>query len=405
MMESLVIHIVGGLYRELCMRPGWREVYGSAGRAASAIAAAGGKASLHGYADSVAQDALMQRGALEHFNVNLTSVSDATTFHYVHGLATPTISAQSLQATAIEIEQVHVIRFGMLEGDAVVRATWAVYDPQNVSAPVHFSHNGSTATHLALVLNRYEARVLSGVDGTPEEMAQALAKAGGAEVVIIKLGPQGALVCTRSAISYVPAYRTPRVWKIGSGDTFVANFAYHWMSGKTAEVAARLASKSTAFYCQHNGFVNPAQLAAYEPEPVLLSQRCREGYRPRVYLAGPFFSLAQLWLIEQARDQLDALGLDVFSPFHDVGHASASDVAEKDLAAIDNCDILFAIADGLDSGTMYEIGHAKAKGKAVVIYCENESEGALKMMLGAGCIISNDYVSAVYQTLWKAIEL
>lgn len=387
------------------MRPGWREIYGSASRAASAIAASGGKVYLHGYADSIADEVLKQRGAVEGFELELTVVPDATTFHYVHGLATPTIAAQPRQVDELTITQKRVIRFGMLEGDAVVHATWAVYDPQNVFAPVHFTQNGSTATHLALVLNRYEARVLSGVDGSPEQVAQALTSSGGAEVVIIKLGPQGALVYTNGVASYIPAYRTERVWKIGSGDTFVANFAYHWMSGKSAADAAALASRATAYYCEFKGFAAQTQLESYAPQPVILSPRCRDGYRPKVYLAGPFFTLAQLWLVEQAREQLQALGLDVFSPYHDVGHASASDVAEKDLAAIDNSDLLFAVADGLDSGTMYEIGHAQAKGKPVVIYAENEPDNALKMMLGAGCIISKDYVSAVYQTLWRAIEL
>ncbi|OEZ61253.1 5-dehydro-2-deoxygluconokinase [Duganella sp. HH105] len=404
-MGCMDIHVVGGLYREVCMRPGWVEIYGSAGRAASAIAAAGGKVCLHGYADDLAKSALEQRGALEGYDLNLTAVPDATTFHYVHGLATPTISVQARQDSAITIQQDHVVRFGMLEGDAVVHAKYAVFDPQNVTDPVHFAQNGSTAEHLALVLNRYEAKVLSGVDGSPEQMAIALAKDSGAEVVIIKLGPQGAFIYTPSGTSQIPAYRTGQVWKIGSGDTFVANFAYHWMSGKSASDAAGLASKATAFYVEFKGFATPAQLAGYDPRPVTLSARCLDGYRPRAYLAGPFFTLAQLWLVEQAREQLRALGLDVFSPYHDVGHASASDVAQKDLGAIDERDIVFAIADGLDSGTMYEIGHARAKGKAVVIYCENEPDGRLKMMLGAGCIINGDYVSAVYQTLWNAIEL
>ncbi|WP_228893946.1 PfkB family carbohydrate kinase [Pseudoduganella aquatica] len=404
-MDNTCIHVVGGLYREECMRPGWREIYGSAGRAASAIAAAGGKACLHGYADTLASDNFLQRAALEQYKVNLTDVADATTFQYVHGLGTPTITTQAASHPSLTISQERVVRFGMLEGDAVVHANFAVYDPQNVSNPRHFAENGSTATHLALVLNRYEAAVLSGIDGSPLEMAQALVSASRAQVVIIKLGPQGALVYADGQEAQVPAFRTDKVWKIGSGDTFVANFAHHWMSGQPAGQAAILASRATAYYCQFRGFATPGQLAAYWPTPVELSARCLKGYRPKVYLAGPFFTLAQLWLVEQAREQLHALGLDVFSPYHDVGHASANDVAAKDLAAIDNCDVLFAIADGLDSGTMYEIGHAQARQKSVVIYCENEADNHLKMMVGAGCIVSKDYVSAIYQTLWTAIEL
>lgn len=403
-MTTPLITVVGGLYQEVCMRPGWREVYGSAGRAASTIAAAGGSASLMGYADARAREILSSRAALEGFQLNLVAAETATTFTYTHGLATPGISTPADSCAPLIIDSDYVIRFGMLEADAIVKAKYAVYDPQNVSDPVHFAHNGSTAEHLALVLNRYEAARLSNVDGSPLEMAEALAAATDAQVVIIKLGPQGALVLENGTATSIPAFRTEKVWKIGSGDTFVASFACRWMAGDAAASAAMYASKATAFYCEHRGFPTAAQVAAYSCAPVRMSERCVGGYRPKVYLAGPFFSLAQLWMVEEARTQLNALGLDVFSPYHDVGHASAADVASKDLAAIDSSDVLFAIADGLDPGTMYEIGHANAKGKTVIIYCENVADGDLKMMLGAGCTVVGDYVSAVYQTLWKAIE-
>jgi hypothetical protein len=403
-MTTAAITVVGGLYQEVCMRPGWREIYGSAGRAASAIAAAGGRVSLFGYADSRARDILNSRAALDGFQFKATAAKTATTFVYTHGLATPVISSPEHTYPPLAIEAENVIRFGMLEADAVVKAKYAVYDPQNVSNPVHFAQNGSTAEHLALVLNKYEAAMLSNVDGTPLQMAKALAASTNAEVIIIKLGPQGALVLDNGTATNIPAFRTKTVWKIGSGDTFVANFAYRWMAGDAASTAALYASKATAFYCEHRGFATAAQVAMYFPNPVRMSDRCVGGYRPKVYLAGPFFSLAQLWMVEEARSQLHALGLEVFSPYHDVGHASAADVASKDLAAIDRSDVLFAIADGLDPGTMYEIGHANAKGKAVIIYCENVADGDMKMMLGAGCTVVKDYVSAVYQTLWKAIE-
>jgi nucleoside 2-deoxyribosyltransferase len=81
-----------------------------------------------------------------------------------------------------------------------------------------------------------------------------------------------------------------------------------------------------------------------------------------VYLAGPFFDLAQVWLIEQARANLREMGLEVFSPYHDIGLGSANDVVAKDLEGIDASHLVFAIADGLDPGTLYEIGYARTKG-------------------------------------------
>ncbi|MBN0523972.1 nucleoside 2-deoxyribosyltransferase, partial [Pseudomonas aeruginosa] len=87
-----------------------------------------------------------------------------------------------------------VLRFGMIDGTAVVNADFAVFDPQNADEPESFSANGSTAKHLALVLNRHEANLLlPGSRGlSPQDITAALAKQENAEVVVIKMGPLGA---------------------------------------------------------------------------------------------------------------------------------------------------------------------------------------------------------------------
>ncbi|MFZ6654732.1 PfkB family carbohydrate kinase [Undibacterium sp. TJN19] len=404
-MTNNTINIVGGIYQEICMRPDWREIYGSAGRAASAISQLGGKVILHGYADSMASAALESRSALENFDLAILPTTKGITFHYAHGLATPIISYLKLPLDPIAVTADRVIRFGMIETEAIVVADFVVYDPQNVKDPVHFSDNGSRANHLALVLNQFEAATLSGLPrGTIEEMVEVLVDKSRAEVIIVKLGPQGALVWEKGIFHRIPAYWTESVWKIGSGDTFVANFSAHWMSGESALNAALKASQATAYYCQNRSFATRSQVDCFSPEPILITDAYRQGKKPSVYLAGPFFTLAQLWLVEEARNQLTAMGLQVFSPYHDVGHASAEDVASKDLAAIKKSDIVFAISDGLDSGTMFEIGFAKANGKPVIIYFENEPDKDLKMAEGAQCIIVKDYVSAIYRTLWEAIK-
>jgi len=123
-----------------------------------------------------------------------------------------------------------------------------------------------------------------------------------------------------------------------------------------------------------------------------------------VYLAGPFFTLNQLWLVKQARTDLRSLGLEVFSPIHDVGGGSPEAVVQPDLAAIKGADILFAIVDGLDPGTVYEIGYARSQGKPVVVYSENETNEDLKMMIGDGCIMQSDYATAIYHTVWEAAK-
>lgn len=401
-----MLHIAGGVYREFCMHPGWREVYGSAGRAVSAIVQIGGQATLHAYLDSSNAETLRSRAALEGFCLNATDVQEGVSFSYHHALSTPTIRAPLNKYSPIRLAEDKIIRFGMIEGSAIVAADYAVYDPQNVYSPEAFHENGSKAEHLAVVLNRHEASIMSGLNGaTPDNMARKISSLSGADVVVIKMGARGALVFESGSYTQIPAYQTDRVWKIGSGDNFVAHFGYYWMEkGLPAIEAAKLASKATAYYCAYQGFATPKRLAVFSAPEIRLSDRYLNGYKPLIYLAGPFFTLAELWLVEQARDNLREMGLKVFSPYHDVGHGSADDVVELDLNGIRDCDVVLAIGDGLDSGTIYEVGYARAIGKPVIFYSENESSDNKKMMLGSGCILCNDYVTAIYKTLWAAAE-
>ena len=388
------------------MHPSWREVYGSAGRATSAIMQIGGQVTLHAYLDPSNAEILQSRAAIEGFHLNVTSVPEGAVFSYHHALSTPSIRVPSIKYSPLTLSEDKVIRFGMIEGSAIVDANYAVYDPQNVYSPESFHENGSKAKHLAVVLNRHEASTMSGLNGaSTEDMARKIASLSKAEVVVIKMGAKGALIYEADSFAWVPAFQTDRVWKIGSGDNFVAHFGYNWMEeGLPAIEAAALASKATAYYCANQGFATPKRLAAFSAPEIHPSTRFLSGYKPLVYLAGPFFTLAELWLVEQARDNLREMGLRVFSPYHDVGHGSAADVVELDLNGIRDCDVVLAIGDGLDSGTIYEVGYARAIGKPVIFYSENESCDDKKMMIGSGCILCNDYVTAIYKTLWLAAE-
>lgn len=401
--------MVGGIYYEQCMRPRWREIFGSAGRAASAIAAMQGPVELHGYVDTRGADVVAQRAVFSQtaLTLRVSTTSAPVVFDYAHGLEAPRIYGVTEALPALEVRSRHIVRFGMLESDAQVHGDRVVYDPQNALNPRPFHENGSTARELALVLNQHEASLMTGkVDASVDDMARELLQAHGASVVVIKRGPRGALVFDGANVHAVPAYRSQEVWKIGSGDNFVAHFAHQWMQrGRACAESADLASKATAFYCETRSFATPESLAEFAPSAIPVSERYAAGWRPTVYLAGPFFTLSQLWLIEQARDNLRSMGLTVFSPYHDIGLGSADDVVSKDLDGIKNSDFVFAIGDGLDSGTIYEIGYARALNKPVIVYCENESEENKKMIEGSDCILAKDYVGAVYQAIWLAASL
>lgn len=402
-----MINVVGGVYYEQCMCPSWQELFGSGGRGATAIARLGGTVNLTTYVDSTAESILRLRSALEGFTLEPHAIDRSLQFRYTHGLSHPSLHPSPKQQHSLQVCAANIVRFGFLEGDCVVDAHQAVYDPQSATAPAPFHENGSKAERLALVLNRNEAEALHGSsDLSPTDLARALAKSQHAEIVIIKMGPAGALLLHEDRTHHIPSFVTPKVWKVGSGDVFVATFAYFWIEEALPPLdAAMLASRATAFYCESQGFASKAELSAYNPDAASMPKKSKMGRAPLVYLAGPFFSLSQLWLVEEARSQLLAMGLNVFSPVHDVGHGPAEEVVHQDLEAIHECDLMLAIGDGLDAGTIYEIGYARALKKPVILYVENESEEDQKMMAGSGCIISDDFVTAIYQTAWKAAEL
>lgn len=404
----MTIHVVGGFYKEHCTRPAWDETYGSGGRAAAAIFSFGTEVVFHTYTSARSLEQLKLFKTVYPMTTQTALISETVSFSYLHDLANPEIfHVPQMAAAPLHVKANHVVRFGMLEGDAIVDAEWAVYDPQNQGAPIAFSENGSTARHLALVLNSWEAKQLAGLpSATALECATTIADKHQAEVVIIKQGAQGAFVWTPTGSIQVPAYRTEHVWKIGSGDCFVAYFAQAWMVQKLPPAeAADLASRATAYYCATRGFATAAALAD-NPLPPIRSLFPEEiQRRKRVYLAGPFFHLGQIWLIEQARTLLQSAGLDVFSPFHDIGLGSAQDVVQKDIEAIHDCDLLFAVADGLDPGTIFEIGYARCLNKPVIIYSEVQvGQENLKMMEGTDCEIYSSFATAIYATRWKAVE-
>lgn len=405
----MTIHVVGGVYGEYCVRPKWNELFGSAGRAAIALAKMDAEVTLYSYFTKESGEQFKADFVwYNKLKIVETPAEKLTRFWYMHDSAKPRIFERpSNPESAIIVAESKVVRFGILDGDAVIHADWAVYDPQNMGTATLFGENGSTANHLALVLNTYEAQAMANAFGqSPQTCARLLAEQQGAEVVVIKMGPAGALVWADGRAWTVPAYQTSNVWKIGSGDCFVAHFALAWMNeGYSPYDAAERASRATAYYCERMDLPTAQELSSFSPDPVQPSPSFIAGVKRQVYLAGPFFDLAQVWMVEEARKNLAESGLKVFSPVHEIGYGNAQQVVQQDLDAIKASDIIFAIADGLDSGTMYEIGYARALGKPVIVYSEREGENNLKMAEGSDCTICQNYTTALYATLWKAAEL
>jgi hypothetical protein len=390
--------VAGGVYREVCDYPHWDRLFGSGFRAAAAASSLSKDVTLVGYAPPEwAEDINLSASAFG-VKARLTECRMSVTFRYFHPLSTAELRyGGEADLEPLRVEGDAVLRFGMVAGSAVVHARHAVFDPQTGNLPESFRANGSTAERLAIVLNGWEAAQATGLP--PEQSGALIMARENADVVIIKLGPRGAMVHSAEGTVLVPPYRADRVFKIGSGDVFSAAFTYYWAEvGIRAAEAADAASRSVAH------FVNGHQL----PLPAIDSLRHGAAYAvggeaKQLYLAGPFFTLAQRWLVEETRDILISMGVPVFSPLHDVGTLkSPRHLATGDLAGLDGSAVMLAILDGADPGTMFEVGYARKADIPVVGFSERLEDFNLTMLEGTSCMIEGDYTTAIYKAAMMA---
>jgi nucleoside 2-deoxyribosyltransferase len=397
-----VIHVAGGTYLEFCREPHWFELFGSGLRATLALISLEVDVRFSTFVGGGQKPVLQAK--LTATDARCEDAAETVRFSYLHPLSNPLIEPEayvrgcSQRPRQIEVQADKVVRFGMVEGSAKVTAGMVTYDPQSPGDPRPFGENGSRAERLAVVANRFEARGLTGRE-TPEEACKSIL-GGGAEVAIVKCGTAGCVVGTADGLSHVPAYRTGRVWPIGSGDVFSALFARGWMElGMAAVEAADLASRGTSHYVETLAFPGEADLKKTEFVP--LRPLPREQHK-KVYLAGPFFNLPQRWLIEEFKDALLDAGIRVFSPLHDVGRGGPDVVYAADMQGLKESAVVLACLDGLDPGTVYEVGYAHSLGRKVIAFVSAERMEDLKMVIGGGSEIAKDFPTALYLAVWAA---
>lgn len=392
-----MIHVVGGTYFERCLFPPWNQIYGSAGRAAALISQSGTPTTLDTYISEEALTMLDPIAAAYGFEIDPVRTGVTYAFEYAHPLAEPRIvpAVPLIPNPPITLAGGIVLRFGMIEGDAIVQADTAVYDPQSAFDPVAFATNGSSASRLAVVMNGNEAAHITR-ERDPGSALHELLKH--CDVAVIKGGAGGALVGVGDKVKRIPAYQTTGAFTIGSGDVFSGAFTKFWaVDDRDAFEAAELSSLAVASYVE-------SQILPMLDEATL-REPARDALVPdsgaKVYLAGPFFTLAQRWLVTEARSMLRAQGLVVLSPLHDVGVGDAHDVAPRDIQMLKNCDKVFAILDGSDEGTLFEVGYARAMNKRVICYTQTLTQEQLKMFTGTNCEIVDDFATAIALTAQK----
>lgn len=139
----------------------------------------------------------------------------------------------------------------------------------------------------------------------------------------------------------------------------------------------------------------------------------------KVYFASPWFNPEQVEREERVKGKLRELGFNVWSPKDNCVCSPIADKAMRTKVFSDNveniksCDIIFAITDGKDMGTIWEAGFANGynagmhdpetfKPIVVVYYCETLGDkGQFNLMLAQ----SGDIVVTKFEDLEKLPEL
>jgi hypothetical protein len=370
--------VAGGLYREVCETPPWNKEFGSGVRAAAVISKLSTGTRFYTYRSSKRGQAIDH---LESLGVDVVCERRSTdiVFSYFHPLSNPLIVPVVVQAEVpLTVTGGSVLRFGFLEGTAIVSAERAVYDPQGTGAVEPFEANGSKASELAIVLNEGELLRYSGGSDI-ETGCQILLDQGRATVIVVKCSVRGALVVEPGRKSNIPPYWSARVFKIGTGDVFSAVFAHTWAEQKLpASTSAEIASRAVSLYCDAPEVPLP-RLEAIATSPIT-------GVVPtRVTLRGSVETLGRRYSLEEARHCLQTLGMSV----------EAVELGDAPLEKPDCPKTLLILSDGLVLKEIQDIASKYIDADRVVVLDEEK-----RFAPWGDVLVKDDFTTAMYVAAW-----
>jgi len=241
---------------------------------------------------------------------------------------------------------------------------------------------------LAVVLNEEELCTTVGTSDV-DAAAQHIMAREGVALIIAKGGIKGAQLYEAGGTkTWIPAYESRRVFKIGSGDVFSAAFAYYWgEAGLEPAIAGDLASRSVAYFCASRTLPLPPADALPDMNPVGSTK-----VRP-VHLAGSVTTIGGRWTLEEARWCLGMLGLSVVAPA--LGQTRSGDAVQEE------CGAMLVVADLMDDQTLAAATTTASLGGTVVIL--SQSGRSFPNLEGRRNVrVTDDFATAIYLAGWAA---
>jgi nucleoside 2-deoxyribosyltransferase len=395
--------VVGGTYRELVLDPASvDDVAGSGFRAAGALATE--SVSLATAVDEEnAPTAAIGAHALG-FHLDVEERSAPVEFQYQTPMSPPSLVGRGAKVgRAITTSDNAVLWFGMVESVEVsIETDLLVYDPQTTNDPDFEKFRAHPAKTKFLCANAQEIHSITGESELERACAIACEDAN-LSGVVVKRGASGCVAYSSSErrLHVVGSFPTNTVWKLGSGDVFSAGFFCATSNGADLAEAAQVASRSAAWWCGTRSPQVPSAILAGGSSPFqdVTELPPTDG---TVYLAAPFFNPAERWLVNLCRNALIGMGVEVFSPFHDVGLGDL-ELAAMDLEGLDRSDAVLALTYHYDAGTLFEVGWATRVGLPVVALASNLGDHHLTMIAGTNAEIQTDLTTALYRAAWLSM--
>ena len=292
--------------------------------------------------------------------------------------------------------------FGMVEAQPAVTARRAIVDPQH-SLSLDQAAETIVADELVIVANLSEILDLTHSRDLDIAVDTILSRTGAAGVVV-KAGALGALVFQPGVEAEgIPAFVTPTVFPIGSGDVFTAALAAHYFDSGNLVAAAHSASRRTAGYVtvRHLGVVDLGNNIKATVVPTVRSVQDP----PKVYIAASFANPEQVWSGRTVDRGIRDIGGRSIYPPREVGEKQdAETTARADLENLDACDAVILLADVARTGPFFEAGWATCRGIPVVVMNSDLDPDRFTMLKGTGADLVSDLATAAYRSVWAALE-
>ncbi|HHW41599.1 MAG TPA: hypothetical protein GXX19_10725 [Syntrophomonadaceae bacterium] len=191
----------------------------------------------------------------------------------------------------------------------------------------------------------------------------------GVKIIVTKFGQGGSSIYRQKESRIdIPSFQSNYQFTVGAGDVFNAVFLVTYHNTKDLELSGLSAAAAASVFIESFDF----RSTPWNLQEEIKSRRKQfihpeQAQKIKIYLAGPFFSDGERYMVSQTYHALKKCGFSLFSPWHEDGIVPRLAVKsfKKNINAIKEATLIVALLDYEDPGTVWECGYAYALNKPI----------------------------------------